>query len=88
MVYHVVKDRNNFTSLYLTWAFFFLQHMVLYYKYPVEVDLDETRQMATVISSDTVGFGKYRTLHDYKTVSMPSTTHPSPDHYCLSVELG
>jgi hypothetical protein len=48
-----------------------LQHTVLYYEQPIEVYLDETRQMAMVTQPDIIGFAKYRTLYDYKTVSNP-----------------
>jgi hypothetical protein len=40
--------------------------MLLHYKYPIEVHVDETRQMAMVTPPHT---WKYRTLHDYNTVS-------------------
>lgn len=52
-----------------------MQHEVLHYKHPVEVVLDETRELATVTSADTVGSVKYTTLHDYDTVSRLPAPH-------------
>jgi hypothetical protein len=48
---------------------FCLQHVVLQHKYPAEVDLDKTRELAMAMPTDTVGFVKYKTLHDYDMVS-------------------
>jgi hypothetical protein len=44
---------------------------MLYYKHPIEVKLDETRQMAMVTPPDIAGLGKHTTLQDYRTVSNP-----------------
>ncbi|KDR17913.1 hypothetical protein L798_08220 [Zootermopsis nevadensis] len=55
----------------LCWETFATAHVtkytVEYHKYPLEVQLDETRQTAMVTPPDTAGFLKYKTLHDYNT---------------------
>jgi hypothetical protein len=56
---------------------------MLYYNHPIEVSLDETRQMATVSPPDIVGFVKYSTLYDYKTVRNPPSPPPNA-HFIYS----